>query len=127
MASETEYGFEGTIKGQVYSKANSRKLVHHGGKPMFIKSDGARAFETSAILQLQALYRRRKPLSGDLVIECTIYYPNQRQDLDASLVFDVLQKAGVIVNDRQLREQHLFHAIDKLNPRVEIAIWNREQ
>lgn len=119
--------FEGTIRGQVYSKANSRKLVHHYGKPMFIKSDGARAFESSAILQLQAMFRRRKPLTGDLVIECTIYYPNKRQDLDASLVFDVLQKAGVIENDRQLREHHLFHGIDKLNPRAEIAIWKREQ
>ncbi|HET8708966.1 MAG TPA: RusA family crossover junction endodeoxyribonuclease [Candidatus Saccharimonadales bacterium] len=117
--------FEGTIYGQVYSKANSRRLVRRGNRTISIKSERALDFEENAIQQLQLLFKNKKPIEGELVIECTIFYPSQRQDLDASLVFDVLQKAGVIVNDRQLREQHLFHAIDKANPRVDIAIWER--
>lgn len=118
--------FECTILGQVYSKANARKFAKMSdGRIISIKSDAARAYEQSAVMQLKSIFGRRQPLKGELAIEATIYYPTQRQDLDASLVFDVLQKAGVIGNDRQLREHHLFHSIDKENPRVELSIWPR--
>jgi hypothetical protein len=60
----------------------------------------------------------------------------ERPDLDESVgVLDVLQakfakvadggaliRAGVYVNDRQVREKHIKHAIDRHNPRAEIEV-----
>ena len=74
-------------------------------------------------MQLAGQVGRHKPLEGRLAIEATIYYASRRPDLDASLIFDILQKAGVYLNDRQLEEQHLFKCFDKENPRSEITVW----
>jgi Holliday junction resolvase RusA-like endonuclease len=53
-----------------------------------------------------------------------IYYASQRPDLDESLILDLLQ--GILYkNDRQVRERHVYHFIDKLNPRTEIWIRPR--
>jgi Holliday junction resolvase RusA-like endonuclease len=64
-----------------------------------------------------------------------IYYASQRPDLDESVILDVLQnrykgkgdarqliQKGVYANDRQVREKHVYHGIDKMNPRTEIEI-----
>jgi Holliday junction resolvase RusA-like endonuclease len=111
-----------TIFGETASKANSRKLVTFGSRPASIKSKKAREWEASALAQL-ASKKPAKPILGELVLECTIYYATQRPDLDESLVMDVLQKAGVVKNDRQFREKHVFHGIDKEEPRVEVAVY----
>lgn len=92
---------------------------------MSIKGAGAQLFNNSAIQQLRKAWAGREPLTKDLIVVATLLYPSNRQDLDASLVFDCLQRAGVIKNDRQLREQHLYHALDKINPRVELALYLR--
>jgi Holliday junction resolvase RusA-like endonuclease len=64
-----------------------------------------------------------------------IFYPSERPDLDAAVILDCLQdryhgrreartlvQKGVYRNDRQVRELHLFHAIDRANPRSEIEV-----
>ena len=64
-----------------------------------------------------------------------IFYATQRPDLDESVVLDVLQdryekiggqrvlvQPGVYRNDRQVREKHVFHAIDRANPRAEVEV-----
>lgn len=69
-----------------------------------------------------------------------IFYASQRPDLDESIVLDVLQdrygrrgtlngepvrellQHGVYRNDRQVREKHVFHGIDKANPRTEVVV-----
>lgn len=73
-------------------------------------------------MQLKALKKGQETIDDDVSITCTIYYPTRRNDLDPSLFFDCLQKAEVIKNDRQLKEQHLYHGLDKENPRVEFRI-----
>ena len=72
-------------------------------------------------------------------ITLRIYYATERPDLDESLILDVLQdrfktfgsgdtkrrelvQKGVYQNDRQVREKHIFHAIDRKNPRNEVLI-----
>ena len=105
-----------TILGQPYSKANRRRFVRAG---LIIKSREAMAYVEYAALQLPRL---RAPLEGPLGISAVIYYASRRPDLDPSLLFDVLQ-GRMIVNDRQLEEQHLYKKIDKSNPRSEIEIW----
>lgn len=110
-----------TILGEPASKANSRKLVRFGNRPASIRSDKARAYADAVAMQVPIL----DPLmEGELRVECTIYYASQRPDLDPSIIWDALQ-GRVYKNDRQLREQHLFHEIDRHRPRAEITITER--
>jgi Holliday junction resolvase RusA-like endonuclease len=113
------------IYGQVYSKANSRKIIRFGSRPASIKSDKARAYEASALLQLQ-VQRAKLPFATfekPVAVEIVIYYPDRRQDLDPSLILDVMQKAGVYKNDRLVEEMRLYRKIDRLNPRSEISVY----
>lgn len=116
---------EFVIIGEPASKANSRKAVPRKAKTgkvfvAFIKSDKAQEYARTALLQIPKL---REPLQGPLAIECKIFYASERPDLDPSLIFDLLQ-GRIYVNDRQLREHHLYHRIDKKTPRAEIRIWS---
>jgi Holliday junction resolvase RusA-like endonuclease len=124
-----------TILGEPASKANRRRLVRIKGKPAFIKSEKALAYELAAALQIpqSACVMFTEPVR----VTMRIYYATERPDLDESVVLDVLQarfstskdgarrfcvRAGVYVNDRQVREKHIYHAIDRKNPRAEIEV-----
>lgn len=130
-----------TILGEPASKANSREIVMIGRgenrRPMVRKSDKALAYETDALRQIPPAARQR--LEGPLRMTLRIFYASERPDLDESLILDCLQdryatekhgdekarvlvQAGVYRNDRQVRERHVFHAIDKRNPRAEIVV-----
>lgn len=135
-----------TILGEPASKANSR--IHRPTKRkdgtlgvMVIKSEKALDFERDALRQIPPLARVR--LEGPVKMTIRIFYATERPDLDESLVLDVLQdrfgkdrdpktgerplvQSGVYRNDRQVRERHVFHFIDRNNPRVEIEIEPRE-
>lgn len=122
-----------TILGEPASKANSRKIVTIGGRPASIKSDKARAYVRDALRQIPPAARRR--VDGPVSLTVRIFYATERPDLDESVILDVLQdqyagvgpmrhlvQAGVYRNDRQVRERHVFHAIDRKNPRAEIVV-----
>lgn len=125
-----------TIKGEAASKSNSRRLVTIKGKPAVIKSSKAAKWEYSALRQIPKAARVR--LEGDVRITLRMFYRTRRPDLDESHVLDVLQdrwtngvnryrhrvivQDGVYRNDRQIKEKHVFHGIDKLEPRVEIEV-----
>jgi len=123
-----------TILGEPASKANSRKVATFGNlPPMLIKSDKARGYEKTALLQIPPVHRVR--LAGPVRITMRIFYASERPDLDESLILDILQdrytgkgdarrlvQAGVYQNDRQVREKHIYHAIDRKNPRTEIVV-----
>ena len=126
------------IYGEPASKANSRQLVSRGGKPMIIKSKKALNYERDALRQIPA--EAKQMLEGELFAKIDIYYASERPDLDESIVLDVLQakfevsgmrkictRRGVYLNDRQVRERHVAHHIDKLNPRVVIEISPRHE
>jgi len=127
-----------TILGEPASKANQRKLATVG-KPekrrtIFIKSDKARDYEREALQQIPLGMRLR--LTGAVAATITIWYASERPDLDESIVLDIMQdryrkdesgarvllQAGVYRNDRQVREKHIFHGIDRANPRADIEI-----
>jgi Holliday junction resolvase RusA-like endonuclease len=122
-----------TILGEPASKANSRRLVKFGDRVASIKSSKALAYEKAAAFQIPS--NARAMFTGPVRVSIHIYYASQRPDLDESVVLDVLQaryqkqgnervlvSRGVYLNDRQVREKHIFHAIDKLNPRAEIEV-----
>jgi len=123
------------IKGEPASKANTRKLATVGPKDkrrlLFIKSEKARNYERDALPQIPTTARLM--LAGPVRVTMRIYYASERPDLDESVVLDVLQakrakgskefvRRGVYVNDRQVREKHVYHAIDRANPRTEIEV-----
>ena len=118
-----------TILGEPASLKNSRKMVKFGDRPAFIKSSKALNFEASALLQIPA--KAKQMLCGDLCFKATIYYASCRPDLDESGILDILQakivkggviRRGVYLNDRQIKEKHVYWDLDKSNPRVEIEI-----
>jgi Holliday junction resolvase RusA-like endonuclease len=122
-----------TILGEPASKANKRQLVTIANRPALIKSKKALAYEKGAAPQIPQ--SARLMLTGPVRVTLRIYYASERPDLDESLVLDVLQarysgtggdrhlqRAGVYGNDRQVREKHIYHAIDKRNPRAEIEV-----
>ena len=111
------------VKGEPASKANSRRLITIGGKPRFIKSSKALSYAEAFKLQV----RRVEPLlEGELRVDMWIYYASQRPDLDESLILDLLQEK-IYLNDRQVRERHIHHFIDKDDPRVEILVQPRDK
>jgi len=131
-----------TILGQPCSKANSRQIVTIGQRPQVIKSKAARDYEHDAVRQIPPAARQR--LEGPVRVTLRLFYASERPDLDESIVLDVMQdryatdrvpsgpgestpvrrmvQAGVYRNDRQVREKHVFHGIDKANPRAEIVV-----
>jgi len=109
------------VAGEPASKANSRKIVMFGRRPASIKSDKARSYAKDFEVQVQAI----SPLmEGELRVDMWIYYRTQRPDLDESLILDLLQ-GKIYLNDRQVRERHVYHMIDKEDPRVEMIIQPR--
>lgn len=135
-----------TIKGEPASKANSREWVipkakagEPPRKPIMKKSDKAIEYERSATMQIP--HTAKQMLTGPLRMTIYIFYATERPDLDESVVLDVLQakytsakeakkngkpreliRRGVYLNDRQVRERHVYHGIDSKNPRAEIEI-----
>ncbi len=109
------------IYGEPASKANSRKIIINKRtlKPQVIKSDKANRYLRDFVLQCP---KPKHPINNHVVLTAHIYYASDRPDLDESVIMDGLQKAGIIKNDRLIREKHIYKFIDKVNPRVEIEI-----
>lgn len=109
-----------TLLGQPVSK-NAYHIIYRnfGGKkvPMVKKTADADAYVASIKSQANGA----PMLEGDLKVVATLYYASRRPDLEESVLLDALQ--GIVYkNDRQIKEKHIYHAIDKENPRAEIEI-----
>lgn len=78
----------------------------------------------------EQLPERSEPLTLPCVAHIIIWYASRRPDLDESLILDLLQvdekkyrdTKGVILNDRQVREKHVYWKLDPANPRCEIKL-----
>jgi len=112
------------VYGEPASKANSRRLVSFkrkggaGSRPALIKSQKA--------LEYNEAFQRKCPkmsplIEGDVSVTITIYYASRRPDLDESVILDAMQGL-VYLNDRQVKEKHIFWGLDKTNPRAEIIV-----
>lgn len=115
-----------TIEGEPASLKNSRRAapgVSKAGKVFtrFITSQKAEQWRLAAARQVPA---RLPLLEGPLVAYIRIYYATQRPDLDEAIILDFLQ-GRIFLNDRQVREKHVYHEIDRANPRAEIVIEPR--
>ena len=110
--------FEASIYGEPASKANSRRMVTIAGRARFIKSQKAIDYVAGFNKQCPKL---DELLEGDVRVTMTIYYKNRRPDLDESVILDCLE-GYAYKNDRQVKEKHIYHGLDKENPRAEITV-----
>lgn len=106
------------IFGEPASKANSRRVVRIAGQSRLIKSNKALTYSERFRKQVRPI----SPLiETDVRVTMKIFYASRRPDLDESLILDLLQ--GVIyVNDRQVKEKHIYWGLDKDNPRTEVIV-----
>lgn len=108
-----------TIRGEIASKSNSREIVHlPNHRPILALSRKAKGWLRAAEKQVPV---RDPLLTGPLIAYVRAFYASERPDLDVELLFDVLQ-GRVYANDRQVREKHAYHRIDRSDPRVEVVI-----
>lgn len=103
-----------TIHGEPASKSNGRRWT---GK-FLIKSAKALSYTDAFRAQCPKLDNL---MTGDLSVTIKIWYASRRPDLDASLIFDLMQ-GFIYDNDRAIKEHHLFWALDKENPRADITV-----
>lgn len=126
-----------TILGEPASKANSRKIATIAGHSAIIKSAKALDYVKNALRQIPPAARQQ--LTDPVIVTMHIFYASNRPDLDESVIIDVLQdqyktvvkgttrtramiQRGVYINDRQVKEKHVYWGIDKKNPRAEITV-----
>jgi len=106
------------IFGEPASKANSRRVVRFGNMSRLIKSQKALNYSETFKQQCRPLATL---MTGDLRVTMWIYYASRRPDLDESLILDLMQ--GLIyVNDRQVKERHIYWRLDPDEPRAEIIV-----
>ena len=110
--------FKAIILGEPASKANSRRMVTIAGRARLIKSKKAVDYVTAFKKQCPKL---DELLEGDVRVTMTIYYRTRRPDLDESVILDCLE-GYAYKNDRQVKEKHIYHGLDKENPRAEITV-----
>lgn len=123
---------KGVIEGPLPSMKNGRRIVTRGargfGRPVSIKSEDALGFFAKVrdafwvAVAEQTINAGSVPMKGRLVLTATVYYPSLRSDLDVELLKDSLQAAGLIENDRWIREEHLVAEVDRERPRVEFTV-----
>lgn len=97
---------------------------------MVIKSTEARKYEQQFACAATYSILNGLPVPWEkMAITAVVYQENLRRDLDCELLPDLLQKVGVIQNDRAFWYKNYIRAIDKRNPRVEfrIAKWREEK
>lgn len=95
---------------------------------MVIKSSAALQYAQDFDHQIVAEARQgwgsaKQPLA----LEAVVYYRSALSDLSVELLKDLLQDAGVISNDRYVKDEHLWGHLDKDDPRVELRLYALEQ
>lgn len=116
---EDEWDWTQEVKGEPASKSNSRRLIRVKGKTRVIKSEKALRYKEEFLSQVKAL---EDPIEGDVELGVVVWYATRRPDLDVSLIMDLLQDAGVIKNDRQIKIIRAYHQLDRENPRAVIGL-----
>jgi hypothetical protein len=112
------------ILGNLPRKSNQRRIVKVRNKPLIIKSKQALAYTDSFLKQVPeesklGLGDKQNPLA----LWAHVHYQSNRSDLSVELLKDLLEKAGVVTNDRWIKAEFLFAAIDQDHPRVELALY----
>lgn len=110
-----------TIKGQVPSKSNGYRIANN----RLFKSKELKEYEEAFTWQATRVLQEFHDKFG---ITMKVYFQSNRSDLDnaAKVILDCLQTSGIIKNDRNCWQLQMTKEIDKLNPRVELFIYEIE-
>ena len=115
-----------SVIGQVPSLKNGRPIRRNPktGKPFSARSDESSQYLENFVLQVPARYRNLGlgGLTTPLRSTVTVFYQSWRSDLDCAVIYDGLQLAGVVANDRFIREHHEYAEVDPNNPHCEIHL-----
>ena len=106
------------IYGEPASKANSRKIVNFGKRMALIKSQKARDYEKLFANQCPTL---KNLIETDVKVELIIHYASRRPDLDESVILDCMQ-GKIYVNDRQVKQKHIYWGLDRDRPRTHVRV-----
>ncbi len=110
-----------TIRGEPISQQRRHDVVVSDGVARLVTSRPARLWQNLAVPQL--LNRRpTRPLALDLALDCRFWSSARRSPVDEGLVIEVLERAAIIAHGRQIREKHVFAAIDRDDPRVTVSL-----
>lgn len=107
-----------TIEGEPASKSNSRKIVNFGKRMALIKSQKARDYEKLFANQCPTL---KNLIETDVKVELIIHYASRRPDLDESVILDCMQ-GKIYVNDRQVKQKHIYWGLDRERPRTHVRV-----
>lgn len=112
-----------TLHGAPMSGTNSKQRLKFNKRVVMLPSARAVEWQHAMVSQLREKYRA-PAITGPVALTLTFYRVRRAGDLDnfAKPVLDALQKAGVIANDSQVGELHLYRQWDKANPRTEIVL-----
>ena len=120
-----EIALSGVIFGHLPSGKNNYRIGERG---MF-KNQKVLAYEQifypqMNLLKTKAKYKleetKRSPVYA---LVANIFFRDMRRDVDTILFCDLLQKSGVIGNDRSIRVKILFGVqVDPKNPRIEFIL-----
>src|SRR5262245_30597687 len=92
-----------SIFGPPRTKKNSARIVRAGQRMRILPSVAHQAWAKSAVEQLQHAWRL-PPLDAPVSVAATVYRERGVGDLVNYLqaIADALEKAGVVINDRQI-------------------------
>ena len=117
---------EFTIQGEPGRKSNQRRIVKgKSGKPIIIKGEKAMKYAESFLAQVPEEARLGLgDLHHPVALWAHIYYASNRPDVSTELIQDLLEKAGVVSNDRWIKTLVIFGSVDRENPRVELKLYS---
>jgi len=112
------------VFGNLPRKSNSRRIFKNRrtGCPIIVKSQEALNYERSFASQVAGVPRGTFGEKDGLSLTAHIFYSSRRPDLSDELICDLLEKTGIIHNDRQIVHKTLIKGLDRDNPRVEVEV-----
>lgn len=121
------------IEGAPRTKKTHNRIVRVKGRPIVLPSKANETWSRTAVLQLQAQYRRQSLAAKLAVLKCdpvnvraVFYRDANRGDLIGYMqaLADVLEASGVVENDRLIVSwDGTRMLVDKARPRIEVTIW----
>lgn len=120
--------FSGVIHGHLPSGKNNYKLGESLGKKIIFKDKSLKDYEDHFMIQASVLVKKiclKIPITDDfLALDAKVYFRDFRRDVDTILFCDLLQKSGIIKNDRMIRFKIIDgRHVDKKNPRIEFTLY----
>lgn len=113
--------WRGVVLGEPVVAREAGEAVLVRGYPVVVKTERARLWVAGAVRQLAAR-RPARPFTANLAIECRAWCGNGATALAPELLAEALERAGIVADERQIREVHFFAASDRARPRIELAL-----